>query len=68
MATVINIICTLQWLRVLNIVGAEVIKEDLQQFVGEYVKSINLKKHNRGIYFSEIETNTRVINNKLTLQ
>jgi hypothetical protein len=54
--------------RVLNVVGAEIIKEDLQQFVGEYVKSINLNEYNRGIYFLEIETNTGVINKKLILQ
>jgi hypothetical protein len=54
--------------RVLNVVGAEIIKEDLQQFVGEYVKSINLNEYNRGIYFLEIETNGGVINKKLILQ
>jgi len=43
-------------------------KEELQQFVGEYVKSINLNEYNRGIYFLEIETNTGVINKKLILQ
>jgi hypothetical protein len=49
-------------------VGAEIIKEDLQQFVGEYFKSINLNEYNRVIYFLEIETNGGVINKKLILQ
>ena len=41
--------------RVINIIGEEIIKEDLQQFVGEYVKSINLNKYEKGIYFLEIK-------------
>ena len=45
-----------------------VITEDLQQFVGEYVKAINLNRYTKGIYFLEIETNDGVINKKLILQ
>jgi hypothetical protein len=55
-------------IRVLNVVGEELMSEDLQQFVGEYVKSINLKNNSKGIYFLEIETNDGVINKKLVLQ
>ena len=51
--------------RVLNVIGEEVVVEDLQQFVGEYVKSINLNKYKRGVYFLEIETDDGVINKKL---
>ena len=54
--------------RVLNVIGEELIKDDLQQFVGEYVKSINLNKYTKGIYFLEIETDGGVINKKLVLQ
>ena len=54
--------------RVINIIGEEIIKEDLQQFVGEYVKSINLNKYVKGVYFLEIETNNGIINKKLILQ
>ena len=54
--------------RVLNVIGEEVILEDLQQFVGEYTKQINLEDNAKGIYFLEIETNDRVINKKLILQ
>ena len=54
--------------RVLNVIGEELIKDDLQQFVGEYVKSINLNKYTKGFYFLEIETNDGVINKKLVLQ
>ena len=55
-------------LRVLNVIGEEVVVEDLQKFVGQYVKSIDLNKYNRGIYFLEIITNEGTINKKLILQ
>ena len=54
--------------RVLGLMGEEVISEDLQQFVGEYVKEIDLNNYSKGIYFLEIETNQGVINKKLVLQ
>jgi hypothetical protein len=54
--------------RILNVIGEELISDDLQQFVGEYVKSINLNKYTKGIYFLEIETNGGVVNKKLILQ
>ena len=54
--------------RILNVIGEEVYKENLQQFVGEYVKSINLEQYNKAIYFLEIETDDGVINKKLILQ
>ena len=54
--------------RVLNVVGEELINEDLQQFVGEYTKQIDLSNNAKGIYFLEIETNDGIINKKLILQ
>ena len=54
--------------RVLNVIGEELVSDDLQQFVGEYTKKINLEGHAKGIYFLEIETNDGVINKKLILQ
>jgi len=61
---------TIQDLRVVvhNIVGEELIIDDLQQFIGEYTKKINLKENAKGIYLLEIETNEVVINKKLILQ
>jgi hypothetical protein len=53
--------------RILNIVGEEIINEDLEQFVGEYTKQIDLSNNAKGIYFLEIETNNGVINKKLIL-
>ena len=54
--------------RILNIIGEELINEDLQQFIGQYTKQINLSNNAKGIYFLEIETNDGVINKKLILQ
>jgi hypothetical protein len=54
--------------RILNVIGEELLTEDLQQFVGEYVKAINLNEHSKGIYFLEITTDNGVINKKLILQ
>jgi len=49
-------------------VGEELIVEDLQQYIGEYTKQINLEDNAKGIYFLEIENNDGVINKKLVLQ
>jgi hypothetical protein len=54
--------------RILNVVGELIISEDLDQFVGEYTKQINLKENAKGIYFLEINTNDGVVNKKLILQ
>ena len=54
--------------RVLNVIGDELINENLEQFVGEYTKAIDLTKNAKGIYFLEIETNDGIINKKLILQ
>ena len=54
--------------RVLNVVGEEIVKEELQQFVGEYTKQINLDHYSKGLYFLEIETNNGIVNKKLILQ
>jgi hypothetical protein len=54
--------------RVLNMVGELVYTEGLEQFVGEYTKSINMSKYTKGIYFLEITTNNGVVNKKIVLQ
>jgi hypothetical protein len=54
--------------RVMNVIGEVIASEDLQQFIGEYTKQINLEDNAKGIYFLEIETNDGVINKKLILQ
>ena len=54
--------------RILNIIGEELVSENLEQFIGEYNKQIDLTNNAKGIYFLEIETNDGVINKKLILQ
>ncbi len=54
--------------RILNIVGEELISDNLEQFIGEYTKQINLSNNAKGIYFLEITTNNGVVNKKLILQ
>ena len=54
--------------RILNVVGEELINEDLQQFIGEYTKQIDLTNNAKGIYFLEIETYNGIINKKLIIQ
>ena len=54
--------------KVLNVIGEELINENLEQFIGEYTKQIDLTKNAKGIYFLEITTNDGVINKKLILQ
>ena len=52
-------------LRVVNLLGEKIIKEDLQKFVGEYVKVIDPKQLRKGYILLEITTNKGVINKKL---
>ena len=54
--------------RVINIVGDVIYTENLQQFVGEYTKSIDLATYTKGVYFLEITTNNGIVNKKLILQ
>ena len=54
--------------RILNLIGEEILSEDLQQFIGQYTKSIDLSNNAKGIYFLEIETNSGIVNKKLIVQ
>ena len=60
----------LLWLvsEIINIVGEVVYTENLQQFVGEYTKSIDLVTYTKGVYFLEITTDNGVVNKKLIQQ
>ena len=46
----------------------KIISDDLQWFVGEYSKEIDLTNNKKGVYFLEIETDGGIINKKLLLQ
>jgi hypothetical protein len=54
--------------RIINVVGEVIISEDLQQFIGEYTKQVNLVTYTKGVYFLEIEMDDGIINKKLILQ
>ena len=54
--------------RVINVVGEVVYTENLDQFIGEYSKQVDLATYTKGVYFLEITTNNGVINKKLILQ
>ena len=54
--------------RVLNGIGEELSLDKLEEFVGEYVRRLDLTKKAKGIYFLEIETESGIINKKLILQ
>ena len=54
--------------RILNLIGEELVNENLEQFIGEYSKQINLSDNVKGIYFLELETREGIINKKLILQ
>jgi len=54
--------------RILNVIGEELINDNLEQFIGEYTKQIDLSNNAKGIYFLEIETENGVVNKKLILQ
>ena len=55
-------------IRVLNLIGEVIYTEGLEQFVGEYTKSINMSSYTKGVYFLEITTNDGVVNKKIVLQ
>jgi len=54
--------------RIMNVIGEELVNENLEQFIGEYTKQINLNDNAKGVYFLEITTNDGIINKKLILQ
>ena len=54
--------------RIINVVGEVVYTENLEQFIGEYTKQVNLATYTKGVYFLEITTNNGVVNKKLILQ
>ena len=59
---------TLLWSSIGNVLGDKGFTENKTQFVGAYIKQINLKDYPKAIYCREIETFEGVINKKLILQ
>ena len=55
-------------LRVFQVVGSDIVFENLEQFIGKYTKQIDLRRNARGIYFLQIENDDGIINKKLILK
>ena len=53
---------------VVNMLGEFILKDHLEDFIGEYTKQINLEENAKGMYFLEIETDNGIIKKKLILQ
>ena len=54
--------------RIINVIGEVVYTENLEEFVGEYTKQVDLATYTKGVYFLEIRTSIGLINKKLILQ
>ena len=54
--------------RILSVLGEEIYREDLEDFIGEYTKQVNLEEYSKAVYLLEIETTDGIINKKLILQ
>ena len=53
--------------RLVNVIGEQLVSEDLQQFIGTYTKQLDLTNKAKGVYFLEIETDDVCTINKLVL-
>ncbi|MAR39825.1 MAG: hypothetical protein CMD22_03955 [Flavobacteriales bacterium] len=53
--------------RVINVIGEVVYTENLNKFIGQYTKQVDLSTYTKGVYFLEITTNNGVINKKIIL-
>ena len=51
--------------RIINVIGEVVYTENLEQFVGQYTKQVDLVTYTKGVYFLEITTDNGVVNKKL---
>ena len=55
-------------INILDALGKKIISDNLQWFMGEYSKEIDLTNNKKGVYFLEIEIDGGIINKKLLLQ
>ena len=54
--------------RIINSIGEIVYIDNVDNYIGEYRKSISLEAYSKAIYILEIQTNNGIVNNKLILQ
>ncbi len=55
-------------IRVVNLVGEIVYRDNVNNHIGKYSNSISLEKYSKAIYFLEIQTDDGIVNKKLILQ
>jgi hypothetical protein len=53
--------------RIMNVMGEEIVSEKTEQFIGEYTKKISIENQSKGIYFLEIKTKNEIIKKKIIL-
>ena len=51
-----------------DVMGKIIYKEVRESFVGEYIKTIEINDHSKGLYFLEIKNDMGVINKKIIVQ
>ena len=54
-------------LKITNAIGELVFTDNLQSYIGEYKRQINLQDYSNGIYFLNIETQKGITNKKIVL-
>ncbi|MAO72078.1 MAG: hypothetical protein CMD02_06195, partial [Flavobacteriales bacterium] len=55
-------------LRVVNLLGEILFKENLEEYEGEYSTSFNLIEYSKGIYILELDSKNGLLNKKIVLQ
>jgi hypothetical protein len=55
-------------IRVVNVIGEEIFKEELTDFDGTYTHELDMSKKSKGVYFLEISSEKGTLNSKMILQ
>ncbi|MAR21430.1 MAG: hypothetical protein CMD25_05610, partial [Flavobacteriales bacterium] len=53
--------------KVINVLGEEIIRDDRQQFEGNYNKTIDLTNYKKGIYLLKVKTLSNTLQFKIIL-
>ena len=55
-------------IKIKSILGQEILKRNLLNFIGKYSETINLSNYNKGIYIISVELNKTIYNSKIILK
>ena len=55
-------------IRVVNVIGEEIFKQELIDFDGTYTHELDMSKKSKGVYFLEISSEKGTVNSKMVLQ